>query len=365
MNLKAHTSLLFWLIGLLALVTTSCTPPAQADTGDATAMGKTTAETALAAEVTVAKVRHGSFDAELVSNGRLEAAERALVPFALNEMVTAVFVKEGDRVAKGDTLGLLDDIAALRRYENAQDAYDKALMDLDDRLVSMGHSLADTLNVPANMLRMARLRSGYNAASTALAEARRHLSHTVVKAPISGVVCDVEARAHNPSSAFKSFCAVAGNRTMQVAFLLLETETGHLGRGQSVAVIPYALPGKSFGGTVVSVNPSVDAKGMVRVTAELPNPGGEVVDGMNARVLVKKSVPNCLIVPKSAVLYRQDRKVVFVHENGTAQWVYVETGMENSTEVIIAGGLKAGQEAIVGNNTNLAHGSPVKVGGEQ
>ena len=72
-------------------------------------------------------------------------------------------------------------------------------------------------------------------------------------------------------------------------------------------------------------------------------------------ILAKRQIADKLIVPKTAVLPRQGRKVVFVYENGRAIWKYVETGFENSREVCIESGLKEGEEAIYENNLGLSH----------
>lgn len=146
---------------------------------------------------------------------------------------------------------------------------------------------------------------------------------------------------------------------MHLVFHLLETELSCIKTGQTVELTPFALPGESFRGTVTSINPAVDDKGMIRITATVPNPNHRLMDGMNARVLLKNTIPNCLIIPKEAVLYRQNRQVVFIYEEGKAIWKYVETSHENSTHVAISDGLEEGMEVIVENNLNLAHESLV------
>ena len=93
----------------------------------------------------------------------------------------------------------------------------------------------------------------------------------------------------------------------------------------------------------------------VKVRATTDNPEAVLVDGMNVSILAKRQIADKLIVPKTAVLPRQGRKVVFVYENGRAIWKYVETGFENSREVCIESGLKEGEEAIYENNLGLSH----------
>jgi RND family efflux transporter MFP subunit len=310
-------------------------------------------------QVETIPVRSGSFFLELVSNGRLEAQSKALVPFRVQEQVIEVNVTEGQTVSAGQLLGRVDPFTYKKRLEEAQNRYEQSLIDLEDQLLGHGHSLTDSSTIPPNIFKMARIRSGYNSAITAMAEAERNLNQTSIKAPVGGVVSNLEARENNPSEGFKKFCDILNIRNMNLVFNLLETEIPQVKTGQSVEITPFALPGTSFTGTVTSINPAVDEKGMVRITASIPNPGNTLMDGMNARVLLKQEIPNSLIIPKEAILYRQNRKVVFQYKDNKAIWVYVETGHENSTEVTITGGLELGMDVIYKNNLNLAHESQV------
>jgi len=311
--------------------------------------------------VGVAIARRGDFNIELMSNGRLEATRGAVVPFAVQEQVLMVAVQEGQRVTAGQLLGKVEPFSYQKRLDDAVDSYEQAIIDFEDRLLAHGYSLADTALVPPNILKMVRVRSGYNHALSQLARARRELAQTAITAPISGVVANLEAREHNHSSTFRYFCRVLDISSMNLVFHLLETEASQAKEGQSVEVVPFALPGETFIGRVTSVNPDVDANGMVRVIATLPNPNHRLVNGMNARVRLRNSVPGSLIIPKEAVLYRQNREVVFVYQGGKAIWKYVETSHQNSAEVVVTDGLEEGMQVIVENNLHLAHESPVTI----
>ncbi|MBZ4676470.1 MAG: efflux transporter periplasmic adaptor subunit [Anaerophaga sp.] len=306
-------------------------------------------------EVITTPVRKGNFSRELVSNGKLEVQNQARVAFEVQEQIMDVKVKEGELVKQGQILGHLQSFTYRKALEKAQNSYDQALIDLEDQLLGFGYNMKDTASIPEPVLKMARIRSGYNTASIALEEARHNLQQTTINAPISGVVSNLQAEAHNPSSAYEKFCDILDNSVMRISFHVLETELSFVKEHQTVEVFPFAMPDKSFKGTVTSINPNVDDEGMIRVTAQIPNPGRTLINGMNAKVLLKNSIPDCLIVPREAVLYRQNRKVVFVFEDGKAIWHYVETGFENSNHITITEGLEEGDEVIVENNLNLAH----------
>jgi len=104
----------------------------------------------------------------------------------------------------------------------------------------------------------------------------------------------------------------------------------------------------------------VNDAGMVLATAVVPNNSGRITEGMNVKVIVRDAVPNQLVVPKSAVTLRQERKVVFVCKNDTAHWRYVNVNEENSQFCTLKGeDIKPGEEVIVDGNFNLSHLAPV------
>jgi|SRR5690554_1868666 len=314
-----------------------------------------------APRVAVLPVKRGVFELELISNGRLEAQRKSKVPFSVQEQVKEVLVREGERVRAGQVLGRVDAFSYQNRLDEALNRHQQALIDLEDRLLGFGYQIRDTSRIPQEHLQMAKIRSGLSMAEIALKEAQRNMELTTIKAPVAGVVTNLEAQAYNPSNSFQKFCDVLDLSNMRLVFYLLETELQGVEPGQLVEVRPFALQGERFDGRVLSVNPMVDEKGMVRITAIVPNKGERLMDGMNARVLLKKEIPDCISIPKSAVLYRQNRQVVFIYKEGKAIWTYVETGNENSSEVVVTDGLEEGMEVIYENNLNLAHETVVVI----
>lgn len=102
--------------------------------------------------------------------------------------------------------------------------------------------------------------------------------------------------------------------------------------------------------------------GMIKVWGRADRTSAGFIDGMNVRVRIRKTIPDQIVVPKSAVVLRSDRQVVFSYDgNGRAQWNYVTTGFENLDQYTITEGLTPGMEIITSGNVNLAHESPVTV----
>ncbi len=140
----------------------------------------------------------------------------------------------------------------------------------------------------------------------------------------------------------------------------MESELTKVKLGQSVRLLPFNTK-KTYSGKITGINPMIDDYGLVKLSATIPNSDGHLIDGMNMKLVIENKIHNQLIVPRSAVLLRQNKEVIFVYENGQSIWKYVDTDKENESSYTIKEGLKEGDEVIVSGNLNLAHESAVKV----
>ncbi len=313
-------------------------------------------------EVKTQKAEYKRFEVELVSNGKVEAKEKAVLKFLVDDIVDTVFVTNGSRVRKGDPIVAVNGEKSAEQLQEAELNLEKMELELRSRLMSEGiNELKDTTQLPPQRLRTIMLQSGYTSALHAYEKAKTDYENIRTCAPFNGIVADLEAKPYNPSSAYQNLCTLIDDSQMEVVFNVLETEIQHIRKGMEVELTPYANNQVTLHGKVTEVNPKIGENGMVKIKAMTDNPERILVDGMNVNIILKRPIEHKLIVPKSAVLPRQGKKVVFIHENGKAIWRYVTTGVENSEEISIESGLKAGEEVIYENNLGLSHESEVVV----
>jgi RND family efflux transporter MFP subunit len=312
-------------------------------------------------DVPVALVKRGIFLKQTFSNGTLEAAQKVEIPFQIQGILREIAVRNGDFVNEGQLLAHLDDNSQQLEFAQARLAYNKALLELEDLLLGLRHSMKDTANISSDIWGMAKLRSGYEDAKLQLARKQHELELTHITAPISGIIAGLEAQTHAQSTAFKNLCTIINIKQMLVSFNLLESDAGMVKPGMTVKIMPLAFQGKNFSGSIVEIDPLINRHGQLTVKALVPNPEGLLLDGMNTRVALEKGIPNQLVIPKSAVLARQGRQVVFTFEDGLAIWNYVEIGFENEDSFAITEGLNEGQLIITGNNLTIGHQAPVRV----
>lgn len=346
------------LILLLFLCLSACTNKEDNSNKEAAHQPATPDEEA---EVSLIKLKQTNFSYELVSNGKVTAAKVAEVRFQAVEEIAKIMVKNGDHIAAGNIIAQLDTFKLSTKLEQAKDALERSRLDLQDIIIGQGFRLDKQDAVPAEVMKIARVKSGYNNAVTQYTLAGNDLKLATLKAPISGIVANLFSKPYSLADPSKPFCKIIGNETFDVNFRVLESELGLIAPANIVKIFPFAVADLEVKGAVSEINPTVDENGMVLVKAAVPH-HPQLIDGMNVRVSIFRSVGKRWVVPKSAVVLRTNKQVVFTHQNGKAIWNYVQTGYENATQYTITSKtLKEGDQIIVSGNINLAHESPVKV----
>lgn len=311
-------------------------------------------------EVTVTVLKRGTFEHELVSNGKVTAGAMADLRFETAGVVAQIYVKNGDPVRKGQKLAELDKFRLKNKTAQAKDALEKAELELQDVLIGQGYPVGDTSQVPADIMKLARVKSGYDQSRSLYELAVYEEEHATLVAPFDGVVANLFAKPFNEPGTSEAFCTVIGTQGMEVDFTVLESELPLIKNGDRVIVTPYSDAGAKQEGRITQINPLVDDKGMVKVKAAV-NGKGRLFSGMNVRVNVHRSLDGQLVIPKSAVVLRSGKQVVFTLEKGKAKWNYVQTGLENAEHYSMADEtLQEGDTIIVTGNVNLAHEAPVK-----
>ena len=344
-------------------------------------------------EVTIMTLKQTEFNHELISNGKLSARKLVDLRFESAEPIARIYVKNGDRVNKGQKIaelathfGLFESaepiariyvkngdrvnkgqkIAELATFRltnktaQAKDALEKARLELKDVLIGQGYMLEDSAKVPPATLNLARVKSGYDLALAQYQLAQYEEQNATLIAPFDGIIANLFAKQENVASTTDAFCTVIDPHSLEASFTVLESELPLIQNGDKVEVTPFATTSLKTEGRISEINPLVDENGMVQVKAAV-NDKGKLFEGMNVRVSVQRSLGKQLVVPKTAVVLRSGKQVVFTLVDGHAYWNYVRTGLENADSYTLLEGLKEADVVITSGNINLAHESPVKV----
>jgi RND family efflux transporter MFP subunit len=233
-------------------------------------------------------------------------------------------------------------------------------------LVGRGYDLDLRGDIPDNIYEMAAIRSGFQEAEHQLKDARFELNSATLFAPFEGKVAGIQYKVHEQINSGTEFMTLINDSVFEVEFYLIESEINKIRLKEAVEILAFSS-NKMYEGRISSINPLVEKNGTVLVKAKLKNDGG-LIEGMNVKVRIQKEVPNQFVVPKSAVILRQNQEVLFKYQKGRTYWTYVNSINENSSDYAIvpdpeksSATLVEGDTIIISGNLNLAHDTEVVI----
>jgi RND family efflux transporter MFP subunit len=313
-----------------------------------------------ATEVKTKLLEYQDFSYELISNGTIAAMNKAELRFQSQEIIRKIYVKNGDYVTKGQKLAELDKFKLEIAKSQAIEALERAKLELQDILIGQGYSINDTTNIPANIMKVVKIKSNYEQSHNNYIIAEHDLDAATLYAPFDGLVANISVKEYNLPDV-EAFCTIIDYRSPEVVFNILESELPLINLSYKVFVSPFSASSYIVKGQISEINPVVDKNGMVKVKATISDKDNNLYEGMNVKVRIQLLLGKQLIVPKSAVVLRTNKKVVFLFKDNRAAWVYVQTGQENSDGYVITEGLNEGDQVIYEGNINLADDAPVIV----
>ena len=310
-------------------------------------------------------IKKGIFKQQLNSNGKLKSIKKSDLKFAESGQIIEINTKNGSRVKKGDVIAKLDSKAFELSINSAEIAQRKADIEMRDYLIGQGYDITKIDSIDVNILNVAKIRSGYDDAMASLLEAKHRLVGRVIVAPFDGIIANLDLKVNEYFS--DKFCTIIDDSAFEVEFPVLETEISIVKINGDVIVTPFSETETEIKGRITEINPVVDKHGLIKIRAKVIN-NGRLIEGMNVNTYVEHDVPNKLVVPKSAVVIRDNLEVLFTFtKDNTSRWTYVHTQMANKDSYVVVANedrnatLVEGDAVIVSGNLNLAEGSEVEI----
>ncbi|MBU8914181.1 MAG: efflux RND transporter periplasmic adaptor subunit [Spirochaetales bacterium] len=249
-------------------------------------------------------------------------------------------------------------------YENAENQLQSARTQLENArrslaLMEQGASEEDVAMATANA----------DAAHKSYELALLQLEFATVSAPVSGTVARIMVEEGNSVGPGTPLLAIINDDLIYANVAVPEKHYGEFGARQgsiSARVAPIAYPDNPvLTGRVTSIAPIIDARSRTfNVEIAVQNRGSLLRPGMFVNVeLVMERVTDALIVPQSAVLFRNNSSVVYVvevHSEPTVRMVPVETGVTQGTWVQIVSGLAPDAALAIEGNAFLEDGQVVR-----
>ncbi len=307
--------------------------------------------------------------------GSLEPKFSADVKSEVSGIVNAVYVAEwvpvrrGARLARLDTTETEAGLKALEAMEaqarvneaRARREYERAL-----QLKQYGLITPQNLDDAKTAVDAAEAATAAARAQVQAAQAR--LAKSFITAPIDGVIAlravNVGDRVENMGGGGLPLFRIVDNRLLDLTVSVPSSRLAQVKVGQPLEFTTDALPGRTFTGKVMFINPTIDpASRSAKVVAEVRNTDGQLKAGafVKGRILVANR-SGVLQVPREALQnwnVEQGTADVWVVRGDTADRRQVRIGAATATSVEILDGLQAGEQVVTRGSFALKPGDRI------
>jgi RND family efflux transporter MFP subunit len=319
--------------------------------------------------VRVATVREGTVTETRRFLGEVSGAEEAALSSRILAPVTAVAVREGDPVRRGQELvrleaGELENAvqaaaagvsAADVAFATQRDASARDRVLFEAKAISQEDWDRSRANEAAAESRLVAAREGLDAA-------RRRRDYAVVAAPFDGVVARRDVDPGDLAAPGKALLTLVRRGGVRVRVKLpAELLTG-VAVGGALALDAPEAPVEA---RITRVFPAMDASHLATVEAEVATPPAGLVSGATVGVDVPVAAPAAgWVVPERALLEGETGAFVFRVREGCVHPVSVHVASRSQEGAVVSGPLQDRDRVIVAQPSRLmtlAEGTPVTI----
>ncbi|MGH2664571.1 efflux RND transporter periplasmic adaptor subunit [Flavobacterium sp.] len=298
-----------------------------------------------------------AFNHYLEIQGNVDTKENILVQPEFSGALVSFNAKAGQRVAKGQVLGRVDDAGMGQQLAQIQTQYELAKTTFERQKRLWDQKIGSEIQYLQAQTQMTSLQKS-------LGQMRAQIAKTIIRAPFTGVIDEVfveKGQVVAPSQ--QGLMRIVNLSNMYVSTSVPETYIGKLKVGSEVDVFLTSL-GKNYKGKVRQIgsfiNPSNRSFG---IEVSIPNPENLLRPNQVAKLkIIDYSAKNVIVVPTNII--QEDgngNKFVFTVQNikgktGTAKKVLVKPGKSSDNVTEISNGLSATDVIVTEGANTISEG---------
>lgn len=289
-------------------------------------------------------------------SGTVEEDSGTVVSFATGGTIKTLKVSEGDRVAKGQLIGSLDDGSLRNAYEIALSTLKQA----KDAYARM-KQLHDANSLPD--IKWVEVESKLHQAESAAEIARIALDDAKLRSPVSGIVSEKIASIGQTVAPGMPVIKIVDIKKVKVCISVPENEISFYKPGATATISMKTSSSDVFQGRLV--DKGIVANPLSRsyiVKFQVDNSSSKLLPGMICDVeLNQGSNVSGVILPVSSVLLSADNtNFVWLDSVGMARKRVVVTGEMLPEGIVIVSGLHDGDKVIVAGTEKVSQNTKVK-----
>jgi membrane fusion protein (multidrug efflux system) len=284
--------------------------------------------------------------------------ESAVISSTVTEKVVGVHFEDGQVVRKGDSI-----VTLAQQEESA--ARDAAIEQLAEHQRELNRLESLLQNQSVARQQVDQRRTLLRVTQQRIKELEARIQDRTLRAPFDGILGLRKISVGALVEPGEVITTIDDVSRIKLDFTVAETYIGALKPGAAINATSRALAGRTFNGTVASIDTRIDpiTRSFV-VRAVLPNPDRVLKPGMLLTVNLLKNERRALVIPEEALVPLQRRNFVWVVDTAkgnTAERREVKIGARRPGEVEITSGLTENELVIVRGTDLVRPGSRVRI----
>lgn len=313
--------------------------------------------------VTALTIEKKVFNHYLELQGNVKTKQNVLIYPEMPGTLEEIYVKEGQYVKKGQALGRIDDGGMAQQVAQleATTALAKTTFERQEKL------WAEKIGSEIQYL---QAKTNYTASKNQLAQLKKQLGKSVLKAPFSGVIDDVikeQGTVVAPGPGSEIF-RIVNLSNMYIEADVPETYISYISKGKEVEIEFPVLDEKvksSVRQTGNFINP---ANRTFKIEIGVPNSQKSIKPNLTAKLKINDYTnENAILIPQSIISENAngDQYVYLVTQMkdsiGVAKQTVVQTGKTQGDFIEILEGISEGDQLIEEGARSIKNGQKVKV----
>lgn len=297
--------------------------------------------------ITLFSAKDSIFNHYLELQGSVDTKKNIVITPEMSGILKQVFVKEGQRVSKGQILARVDDGGMSQQVAQLQIQADLAKTTYERQKRLWDQKIGSEIQY-------LQAKSGYEAQQKAVDQLQVQLSKTAIRAPFSGVIDDVITEQGSVVGAGQSqIIRIVNLRDMYIEAVIPEKYITSVTKGKDVEVY-FPVLGESVNAKIRQASAFIDPNNRTfKIEIAVPNKEGNIKPNLTAKLKINDYTnPKAILIPQSVISENADgEQYVYLADSlqgktAKAKRAFITTGKTQGDFIEIIKGLTDG-DAIV------------------
>ncbi len=312
--------------------------------------------------ITTFIAKESVFDHYLELQGNVDTKNLLTITPEFNGILSRIFVKEGQRVSRGQILAKIDDGGLSQQLAQLQIQADLAETTFERQARLWEQKIGSEIQY-------LQAKSNYEAQTKMIHQLEVQISKTTVRAPFSGTIDDIISEQGTVVASGQTPLMLLVNlNDMYIETEVPENHITNVTKNKNV-IVEIPVLGKTIHTKVRQAGNFINAANRTfKIEVSIPNKDKTIKPNLTAKLKINDySNPNAILIPQSIISENANgEQYVYVVKDrhgklGVSERVIIKTGKSQDSVIEVIDGLEKGAEIIQEGARSVKHGQTVEV----